>query len=76
MQTMEKENNVGLNSFLETLKTADAFTWKVMSDDWIIYKKKDWLIRIMNNFYSFFSRWVPKKHPALNWDWDSQYQLY
>lgn len=55
MQTMEKDNNVGLNSFLETLNTAYAFTWKVMSDDCIIYKKKDWLIRIMNNFSSFFS---------------------
>lgn len=76
MQTMEKDNNVGLNSFLETLNTAYAFTWKVMSDDCMIYKKKDWLIRTMNNFSSFFFRWVPKKHPTLNWDRDSQYRLY
>lgn len=55
MPTMEKDNNVGLNSFLETLNTAYAFTWKVMSGDCMIYKKKDWLIRIINNFSSFFS---------------------
>lgn len=40
---MEKDNNMGLKSFLETLNTAYAFIWKVVSDSdyCIIYKEKE-----------------------------------
>lgn len=58
---MEKDSNVGSKSFLETLNTAYAFIWKVMSDYCIIYKEKGPVDKSCIAFIHFFNITEKKK---------------